>query len=424
MDEVRVLHIADLHIDSPMHGLVPYDDEVPVDVIRTATRTALRLVVNDAIQEKVQLVVIAGDLYDGNWRDYNTGIFVTNQLAELNDAGIPVAIVLGNHDAESVVTKQLRLPPNTHLFSSSRPETWVVNEVGIAVHGQSYAERATFADLAAEYPTGDSGLINIGLLHTCFNGQLGHEPYAPCTLDDLRSKGYDYWALGHVHNYTVISEDPLVVFPGNLQGRNIRETGPKGACLVTFEDRHPTVQRLFKDVVQWEHVQLDVSGVTSIDDSLDRCRDELLRVVESGSEVYAMRVEFVGATVANQALRAHHEHLSAEIRILANNLGGAEVWIEKVVVSTNSPRGQLDFTGDGVAGEIGRVLVELQDDLPSLAGTDHPRLPELSSLRSQLSAARSGIGEALNDEELSEGLRDAAEMLAALLGGEGSFDAN
>ena len=423
MDEVRVLHIADLHIDSPMHGLVPYDD-APVDVILKATRTALKLAVSDAIQEKVHLVVIAGDLYDGNWRDYNTGIFVVNQLAELNDAGIPVAIVLGNHDAESVVTKQLRLPPNTHLFSSSRSETWVVDEVGVAVHGQSYAEKATFTDLAAQYPAADSGLINIGLLHTCFNGQLGHEPYAPCTLDDLRSKTYDYWALGHVHSYSVISEDPLVVFPGNLQGRSIRETGPKGVCLVTFEDRHPTVQRLIKDVVQWEHIQLDLSSAKTIDDCLDQCRDELLRVVASGSDVFAIRVEFGGATVANQALRAHREQLSAEVRILANNLGGAEIWIEKVTVSTTPPTGKVDFTGDGVAGEIGRVLIELREDLPSLAGTDNPRLPELASLRSQLRAAHSGIGDALNDEELSEGLSDAAEMLAALLGGEEVLDAD
>jgi DNA repair exonuclease SbcCD nuclease subunit len=227
-----------------------------------------------------------------------------------------------------------------------------------------------------------------------------------------------------VHNFAVISQDPLVVFPGNLQGRSIRETGPKGGCIVTFEDRHPTIERLFKDVVQWEHVQLDVSNLKDIDDCLDRCRDELLRVVESGSEVYAMRVEFSGATIANQSLRAKREQLSAEVRILANNLGGAEVWIEKVVVSTTSPKERMEFTGDGVAGEIGRVLIDLQEDLPSLAGTETPRLPELSNLRSQLRAARSGSIDALSDEELGEGLRDAAEMLAALLGGEETFDAD
>jgi DNA repair exonuclease SbcCD nuclease subunit len=406
-----------------MRGLVPYDD-APVESIRNATRVAFESIVVDAIKHEAHLVVIGGDLYDGSWRDYNTGIFVTNRLAELNDAGVPVAIVQGNHDAESVVTRQLRLPSKTRLLSSSKPETWVLGELGIAVHGQSYAERATLDDLTLRYPHADPGLVNIGLLHTCFNGQLGHEPYAPCTLDGLRAKGYDYWALGHVHSFTVLCEDPLVVFPGNLQGRNVRETGRKGACLVTFEDRQPNIERLFTDFVRWEHVRVDVSEAKNLDDCLDRCRDELSRAIATRAEIYALRVEFEGSTAANRILRSHHEHLTAEVRALASNLGGTAVWIEKVVVSTALLKGNLDLSGDGVAGEIGRVLGELQNELSSLAGTDNPRLPELSSLRSRLRAADLEVDDALSDEELYEALGDAAEMLATLLGGEEPVDAN
>jgi DNA repair exonuclease SbcCD nuclease subunit len=423
LDELRVLHVADLHIDSPMRGLVPYEDS-PVDAIRSATRSAFRSIVTEAIEHEVHLVVIAGDLYDGSWRDYNTGIFVVSQLAELNESGIPVAIVLGNHDAESVVTKQLRLPPHTVLLSSSKPETWVVGETGIAVHGQSYADRAIFEDLSLGYPNADPGLVNIGMLHTCFDGSIGHEPYAPCTLDGLRAKNYDYWALGHVHGYSVICEEPLAVFPGNLQGRNVRETGAKGACLVTFEDRHPRVERLLNNLVRWEHVNINVSDARSLDDCLDRCRDELSKAITTGAEIYAIRVEFDGTSPANRVLRSQSEHLTAEVRTLANNLGGTEIWIEKVVVSTKPVRGSLQFTGDGVAGEIGRVLADLQSDVPSLARIDGPRLPELSSLRSQLRAAGPEMRDSLNDEDLGEALGDAAELLAALLGGEERSDAN
>lgn len=423
MDELRVLHVADLHIDSPMRGLVPYDD-APVEAIRNATRPAFAAIVGDAIDREIHLVVIAGDLYDGSWRDYNTGIFVTNRLAELNDAGIPVAIVQGNHDAESVVTKQLRLPPKTRLLSSSKPETWVVDDTGIAVHGQSYAERATIDDLSLGYPNADPGLINVGLLHTCFDGKLGHEPYAPCTLDGLRAKGYDYWALGHVHSYRELCEDPLVVFPGNLQGRNVRETGPKGACVVTFEDRQPTIERIYTNFVRWEHVKVDASSAKNLDDCLDRCRDELSKTVATGAEIYAARVEFVGATPANRTLRSNHEHVVAEVRVIASQLGGAEVWIEQVVVSTAPVKGNLDLSGEGVAGEIARVLGELRTDLPSLARTDNPRLPELASLRSQLRAADLELSDALSGDELDEALGDAAEMLAALLGEEGPIDAD
>ena len=130
------------------------------------------------------------------------------------------------------------------------------------------------------------------------------------------------------------------------------------------------------------------------------------------------------STAANRILRSHHEHLTAEVRALASNLGGTAVWIEKVVVSTALLKGNLDLSGDGVAGEIGRVLGELQNELSSLAGTDNPRLPELSSLRSRLRAADLEVDDALSDEELYEALGDAAEMLATLLGGEEPVDAN
>ncbi|EQD80584.1 Metallophosphoesterase, partial [mine drainage metagenome] len=164
--------------------------------------------------------------------------------------GIPVVIVYGNHDAESQLTRRLRLPPNTTVLSSTKPETHIFSDLGVAVHGQSYATRAIGADLSLAYPKADPGLVNIGMLHTCFDGSLGHDPYAPCSLAGLRSKGYDYWALGHVHDHRVVCEDPMVVFPGNLQGRHIRETGPKGATLVNFVDHEPSIEQLTFDIVR------------------------------------------------------------------------------------------------------------------------------------------------------------------------------
>jgi hypothetical protein len=419
MDELRVLHAADLHIDSPLRGLVAYEG-APVDAIRAVTRTALRTLVADAIEREVHLVVIAGDLYDGTWRDYNTGLFVISQLAELHDAHIPVAVVLGNHDAESQLTRRLRLPPNTTLLSSSKSDTHVYRELDVAVHGQSYATRAITADLTLAYPQADPGLLNIGLLHTCFDGTLGHDPYAPCTLDGLRSKGYDYWALGHVHDFTVVCEDPFIVFPGNLQGRHARETGPKGACLVTFEDRVPTVERLTFDLARWERCRVDVSGASTFDDCLMRCREDLIGAIGTGADTYAIRVEFHGSTAANGVLRSQSEHLVNEVRAIALALGGPDTWIEQVIVATTPPTGRLSLEGDGVAGEIGRVLAELQSEVSSLTASDGAKLPALSNLRSQLRATGApDMGDALNDAAISAALEDAAELLATLLGGEG-----
>lgn len=424
MDGLRVLHTADLHVDSPMRGLVQYDG-APVDEIRSVTRSALRALVAEAIDRQVHLVLVAGDLYDGSWRDYNTGLFVVSQLAELHDANIPVVIVLGNHDAESQLTKRLRLPPNTTVLSSTKPETHVLSELGVAVHGQSYATRAIDTDLSLSYPDADPGVLNIGMLHTCFDGSLGHDPYAPCTIAGLRSKGYDYWALGHVHNHTIVCKDPLVVFPGNPQGRHARETGPKGASIVTFVDHEPTLERLTFDLVRWERCRVDVDGTDTFDDCLTRCRETLLGAIGAGASTYAIRVEFHGSTTVNSSLRSKPEQLVNEVRALALGLGGADIWIEKVVVTTTLPSGRTSLEGDGVAGEIGRVLAELKGNVSSLAIGDGAKVPALSVLRSQLRAAGGPeMGDTLDDADVTAALDDAAELLATLFGAEGSDRAN
>jgi len=121
-----------------------------------------------------------------------------------------------------------------NVFSARKPETFMLKELDVALHGQSFRQRDVTDNLAAAYPEPVDGVFNIGVLHT---GMGGHANYAPCTVDDLVTKGYDYWALGHVHHGAVLHENPHVVFPGNLQGRHIRETGPKGAYLVSVEDR-------------------------------------------------------------------------------------------------------------------------------------------------------------------------------------------
>lgn len=424
METLRVLHAADLHIDSPMRGLVAYDG-APVDEIRAATRTALRSLVVEAIDRRVHLVLVAGDLYDGSWRDYNTGLFVVGQLAELHDAGIAVVIVYGNHDAESQLTKRLRLPPNTTVLSSAKPETHVLSELGVAVHGQSYATRAIEADLSLSYPSADRSLVNIGMLHTCFDGSLGHDPYAPCTLAGLRSKGYDYWALGHVHDHTIVCEDPMAVFPGNLQGRHARETGPKGASLVTFVDHEPSIEQLSFDIVRWEHCRVDLTESGSLDESLERCREELLSVTGGGAATYAVRVELAGQTNLSSFLRSRSEQVANEVRALSMALGGPDVWIEKVVVATTPPAGRLSFEGDSVAGEIGRVLAEIKGDLSMLTEGVGGQTTGLAALRTQLRASGGvDLGDVLDDADLAGALEDAAELLATLLGAERTEDAN
>ena len=159
-------------------------------------------------------MVIAGDLYDGEWRDYSTGLYFAAQMGRLDAAGIPVYLLHGNHDAESEITRHLPLPGNVKTFGTKAPETFHHPDLPVALHGQSFPRRDVDENLALAYPAPLAGHFNIGVLHTSLGGQGGHANYAPCTLADLVNTGYDYRALGHVHQGEVLHERPHIVFSG------------------------------------------------------------------------------------------------------------------------------------------------------------------------------------------------------------------
>jgi DNA repair exonuclease SbcCD nuclease subunit len=216
---MKFVHAADLHLDSPMRGLDRYEG-APHAAMRGATRRALENLVDLCRGESAAFLLIAGDLYDGTWKDYSTGLFFAQQMARLRDAKIPVFVVRGNHDAMSQITKSLRLPDNVRELAAAGPETIEVAGAGepVAIHGQSFAHRAVTEDLAAAYPAAVPGALNIGLLHTSLDGREGHAAYAPTKLATLVQKGYDYWALGHVHAREIVSRDPWVLFPATCRG--------------------------------------------------------------------------------------------------------------------------------------------------------------------------------------------------------------
>ncbi len=205
------LHAADIHLDSPLRGLQRYEG-APADEIRQATRRALENLVQLAIDQSVAFVLIAGDLYDGDWKDHCTGLFFVSQMVRLREANIPVIVIAGNHDAMNKMTRTLPLPENVHMLDHKRPETIHLEALGVAIHGQSFATQAVLEDLSATYPSAVGGQLNIGLLHTCATGREGHAAYAPCTIPGLVAKQYDYWALGHVHGFEVLHR---IVISGN-----------------------------------------------------------------------------------------------------------------------------------------------------------------------------------------------------------------
>lgn len=365
---MKLVHAADLHLDSPLSGLSKYEG-APVEQIRGATRRALENLVELCTNERADLLVIAGDLYDGDWRDYSTGLFFNKQMSKLRAAGVEVVWIRGNHDAASKLTAHLALPDNVRELSHKKPETFVLEGIGVAVHGQGFESREVTRDLSERYPEPKRDAFNIGLLHTALEGRAGHATYAPCRLSDLIDRGYDYFALGHVHTREVLSEEPWIVFPGNLQGRHARETGPKGASLVTVEgERVASVEHRALDAVRWHLAKADVSSESSLDGVLERVRQALTASVnESEGRLAAIRVSIEGASAAHEACMLRAEQLTEEVRALASDLPG-EAWLEKVELATRpvAERARLREREDAI-GEMLRSLGSLSTDDSALA---------------------------------------------------------
>ena len=322
----------------------------PVDRLRSATRRALERLVGLAIDERVDFALIAGDLYDGDWRDYNTGLFLRRTLGRLADAGIPVFIIAGNHDAENRMTRTLSLPEEVRMLATDRPETVRLDDLGVAIHGQGFATGAVTEDLSARYPEAVRGRLNVGMLHTCVAGAEGHERYAPCSVDGLRARGYDYWALGHIHLRQNVHDDPPIAFPGNLQGRHARETGPKGCLIVEAEPGErprSTFHRL--DVLRWEVCDLDATDLDGPDDLLDRAAvafRDLLDEEDDPDRLLAVRVRVLGSPRWHDRLMAEGDRWVNEVRAVGSEAGGGRLWVERVKLATRPPSRPL-ADGDG-----------------------------------------------------------------------------
>lgn len=376
---LRFLHAADLHLDSPLKGLARYEG-APVEAMQRALRGAVENMVRLAIDRKVSLVVIAGDVYDGDCRDFNTPLFFAGRMQKLAAANIQVVLISGNHDAANKMTKSLSLPPNCRVLPHDAADTATFDDLGVAVHGQSFARGDVRENLALSYPAANNSLYNIGLLHTCAtgSGEGKHEKYAPCSLDDLRAKQYDYWALGHVHKRETLIKDPHIVFPGNLQGRDIGETGAKGCYIVEVDNAHNTKTEFVPlDVMRWEHVEVDLATANCEDDVLALVRERLGECSRAADGLpTAVRVTLAGGTAMHERLALHAERFAHEVRNPANHPADGNLWIEKVVQRTQPRTIAHDLDLDGPKGELTTLIRQLQHDDEALQALAK-ELPEL-----------------------------------------------
>ncbi len=405
----KFLHAADIHLDSPLAGLLGRagDDRLDAE-LRGCTRRAFAALVDLAIAEDVAFLVIAGDLYDGDWKDFSTGLFFAEQVKRL---GRPCYLLRGNHDAASVITRRLPSMPNLFEFPARAPKTFRLPELRVALHGQSFADREVPEDLSERYPDPVPGWINIGVLHSSADDAGGeHATYAPCSPDRLRLKGYDYWALGHIHQRRVLHERPWIVFPGNLQGRHAKETGPKGATLVTMEGGAVVAaEHRSLDVLRWAAPEVDAGGADEA--ALEARIAEAVRAALEGAEGRTLlaRLTLRGETKLHAALPDRAEEIAAMAANAAIEADG-RLWIEKVVLRTAPPA---------------RVAAEALDPLRAafFAALEDPAVAdalraELAALRGRLPGPVKGSLDALTLGGLAEeAWAAAAAALAAEAGG-------
>lgn len=357
---VRFLHAADVHLDSPLRGLDEYEG-APVQALRGATRKAFAALVQLALTERVDFVILAGDLYDGDWPDYNTGLFFINRVRELDRAGIPVVLLSGNHDAASRITARLTLPANVHSLPTAEPGSKRFDHLSVAVHGQGFARQAETRNLALGYPAPVAGFFNVGILHTALDGREGHERYAPCTTDELIARGYHYWALGHIHQRESAngSRHPRIEFPGNLQGRHVRESGAKGCLLVTVDENGRAVPEFCPlDVFRWETVPVNAAAAESVADVLESARVALSDSRDGADgRPLAARLVISCSEPMSIILATDSEQFRAELRGQA----GGDVWIEKIKLAPARAAQANDQTlSEDAASELRGVLDELR----------------------------------------------------------------
>jgi len=375
MTSFRFIHAADLHLGSPFQGLAMKDAAI-AELFIEASRKAFSALVDQAVERRVDFFIVAGDVYDGDWKDNKIGLFFNREVARLERAGIPVFLLKGNHDAESVITKTITLPMNVSEFPVNKPGSFRLEHLKVALHGQGFAERSATENLALAYPKPEPGWFNIGVLHTSLTGREPHAPYAPCSVDDLRSRGYDYWALGHVHDFEIVAKDPLVVFPGNLQGRSIREQGAKGAVLVTVEDGRVTHERIITDSARFGELAVTIEPDDDIPAILRRLENALESVAEKmEGRPLALRILLTGRSRFRNELTARADDFRDEVQAACHRCH-ADIWLEKLDVRLEPETAGAAVPVDmlGLAG-----LIPMGTFPPELLADAEARIAEITA---------------------------------------------
>lgn len=412
---LKFVHAADLHIDSPLRGLDEYEG-APVERVRLAPRAALENLVDLCLQEQVGFLLISGDLFDYDWRDFNTALYVVNQFRRLDREKIPVFMIRGNHDSREEMSFKVPWPDNVTLFDHQQPQSVPLERLDVVLHGMSFPKREVKENLVPRYPKPIKGMFNIGLLHTNATGCADHDPYAPCTLDDLTMKGYDYWALGHVHQHDVLHTEPYVVYPGNTQGRHIRESGEKGCVLLTVDDGGVTdIQFRSTDVLRWYRVGIELTCDDGLDDLYEHAQRKLREVAAAADgRLASVRLEVRGHCAAHRKLvqETARQEAVGQLRALPGEFTD-DLWIEKIKIETRPAIDRDELArGQDLIGDLLRSVDTIIGDGERMLDLSVALKPLMSKVAGELAAEEIDF---TNQEQVARWVREAEGHLVSLL---------
>lgn len=394
MSGFRFVHAADLHLGSPFRGLSAQMPPVIRETVQQAGYESLKALVELAIRVNADFMVIAGDVYDAADRSLQAQIRFQQAMERLAASAIPVFVAHGNHDPADGRTAQLRWPDNVRFFSSEQVETIPLRKPGqdrpyAHVYGMSYPTAEVTANLARGFRVRSGAPYHIAVLHANVDGEGEHANYAPCSLQELVRSGMNYWALGHVHTRRVLHEAPFVVYPGNLQGRSIRETGAKGCYVVDVDaSGHTTLAFHELDAMRWDMRSLSIDGLSSEQTLKDALEAELEAARdEAGGRPAVVRLTIGGRGPLHARLRqpAAVQELAAELRAAeaerAERYGASGfVWTEAVQAATGLPVDRESLlAGGGYLGDLLQLAAELAKDEAALAGLCEEALAPLQS---------------------------------------------
>lgn len=272
MKEITFIHAADLHLDSPMTGLSHLPKEI-FERLKESTFASLKKITDAAIQHQVDFVILAGDLFDEQDRSVRAQTRLRKEMERLAAHHIHVYVVHGNHDHLNGTWVHLDMPENVHVFGG-QVEVKTFTKPGVITHlyGFSYVKRHVTENRLHEYIKKDGADFHIGILHGHHESSSEHRSYAPFRLKELLEKNFDYWALGHIHKRMILHENPYIIYPGNIQGRNKKETGIKGCYLVSLNGSETKLEFIDTASIQWEEMLLNGQEVTHFQDLYALCQ--------------------------------------------------------------------------------------------------------------------------------------------------------